>query len=115
MSLWSVKEEQKAREIVFPEVPDGDRQTARFAIHHPNRASTMETRRAHLTTWTAVAVEWTSDHVTGYINGEQWFHTDQKPDIPTSALRPTIKMDWLGAADPRPSIMEIDWIRHYSV
>jgi hypothetical protein len=115
MSLWSVSEQQKAGEIVFLEVPDGDRQTARFALHHPDSSSTMETRRVDLTAWTTVAVEWTPDHVTGYLNGEQWFHTDKKQDIPTSALRPTIKMDWLGSAAPRESVMQIDWIRYYPV
>lgn len=114
MSLWSDKEMQRAGEIVFLDVPDGDRQRVRFQIHHPDRLSVIETRQADLTKWTTVAVEWTGEHVTGYLNGEQWFRSDDKQMIPTSPLRPTIKMDWRGGANPGTSTMEIDWVRVYN-
>ncbi|ONI75189.1 hypothetical protein ALI144C_41335 [Actinosynnema sp. ALI-1.44] len=109
-SLWSVAYEHRATEIVFLEAPGGDRQTARFVVHSPGRGPLTETRRVDLTTWNTVAVEWAPDRVTGFLNGQRWFHTDQAG---TAELRPTFKIDWLGGAAPTPSTVEIDWIRVY--
>nr|WP_225955222.1 BTAD domain-containing putative transcriptional regulator [Kibdelosporangium phytohabitans] len=112
-SLWSVTEEQRAGEIVFLEAPGGDRQTARFAIHHPGRGSQTETKRVDLTWWNIVAVEWAPDHVTGFLNGERWFHAQRGPGDKAVALRPTFKIDWLGGTRPSSSTVEVDWIRVY--
>jgi hypothetical protein len=67
------------------------------------------------THWHTYAVEWTPDHVYGYIDGVKWFSDTTKEHIPTGVMFQTIQLDWFpdGTAT-KTSTMTIDWIRVYN-
>ncbi|MGW0517539.1 BTAD domain-containing putative transcriptional regulator [Crossiella sp. NPDC003009] len=116
LTLWPVKEDFPAGgEIVFLEVFDPERQTAHFFLADENTKDNRytESRAVDMTKWNHFAVEWTENELTGYINGEKWFHTAQRDKLPPGPMRPTIKLDATMTTEFRPATMEVDWIREY--
>lgn len=64
--------------------------------------------------WHNYAVEWTSSHVTGYIDGVKWFQNTTASDIPRAPAHLTVQLDWFpdGTATSA-SYLDIDWARAY--
>ncbi|GAA2805235.1 BTAD domain-containing putative transcriptional regulator [Crossiella cryophila] len=117
LTLWPVANDSPAGgEIVYLEVFDPERQRAQFFLSsgkYPDRYNAQ--RAVDLTQWNHFAVEWTEHGLTGYVNGEKWFHTAEQDRLPPRRMRPTIKLDLAQENDLRPASMEIDWIRQYPV
>jgi hypothetical protein len=88
-----------------------------FFLHYDCSGGQSIARRAlDMTKWHNYAVEWTADHVTGYIDGRVWF-IEQDPDRgPHRPAHQTIQLDWFpdGTATRR-SWMQVDWWRMYAV
>lgn len=74
-----------------------------------------------LTQWHAFAVEWTPDHVKGFIDGEEWFSfSDGENDIRdciqcAPSMHQTIQLDNFFGDDLQTAIYEVDWVRTYSI
>lgn len=80
-----------------------------------------------MTKWNWLGVEWTKDHVAGFVNGEQWFKrsggargkTGDNParkniqDMPLAAL--TIQLDAFNPGGLRPAIFEVSDVLFYPV
>ncbi|WP_020672294.1 BTAD domain-containing putative transcriptional regulator [Amycolatopsis nigrescens] len=115
LTLWPDSEgDLPGSEIVYLEVFDPHRQTAKFFLYTAGGGRLADQRQVDLTAWNNFAVEWTGDHLTGYLNGEPWFHTTRSEVLPSHAMHPTIKLDRV-ASDSAASTatMEVDWIKEY--
>jgi hypothetical protein len=70
--------------------------------------------------WHNVAVEWTADHVRGFIDGKQWFSYSGGANsvrkciqcMPSGHL--TIQLDNFYGANMQPASYDIDWVRIYN-
>ncbi len=118
LTLRPDAQETAGEEIVFLEAVDADRASARFSVRSPKSApgAVSAPREIDLSVWSAVAVEWTADHVVGYLNGEEWFRTTNTNAVPTSVLHPTITIDSVSSNqdEPRESTLEVAWVRQYT-
>lgn len=102
-------------EIVYLESFDADRQDANFFLESPRSKERLSaSAEIDLTTWTNLAVEWTEGHVVGYLNGEEWFRADDRELVPSRAMRPVIKLEWV-SEETGDASMAVDWIREYPV
>lgn len=91
--------------------------------HNPGPTQQVFTREtncgAPLTEWHNVAFEWTPDHVTGYIDGKQWFKhaggansvRQAIQNMPSGHL--TIQLDNFYGSGMQPARYEVDWARMY--
>jgi licheninase len=101
-------------EIDYAEVTDPSRQTLKFFQHYGADNSQLRgSRQVDMTRWHNFAVEWTSDHVTGYLDGDPFFHTTQRNALPPGPMKQTIQLDWFPGATKAGAIMEVDWVTIY--
>lgn len=103
-------------EIDYAEVTDPGRQTLKFFLHYgaDNRQLRGSTR-VDMTQWHNLAVEWTPDHITGYVDGEPFFHTAQRKVFPPGPMKPTIQLDWFPDSTKRGATLEVDWATIYTL
>jgi hypothetical protein len=72
-----------------------------------------------LTQWHNFAIEWTPDHITGFLDGEQWFSLSGGESAVrrcvqcASAMHQTIQLDNFYGAPMQPAVYEVDWARVY--
>lgn len=104
-------------EVDYAEVFDPNRQELNFFLHYgADNQQISSTIQADMTQWHNFAVEWTNDHITGYIDGESWFHTDDQSKLPPRAMHQTLQLDWFpqdGAGTG--AVMEVAWARMYGL
>ncbi|MEU9051321.1 glycoside hydrolase family 16 protein [Streptomyces sp. NPDC048384] len=74
-----------------------------------------------LTQWHNVAVEWTPDHVRGFIDGEEWFRfadgaNDDRDCMQCApSMHQTIQLDNFHGGDLQSAVYEVDWARVYDL
>jgi hypothetical protein len=104
-------------EIDFAEVFDAERQYLNFFLHYSadNRQLYAE-RQVDMTQWHNFAVEWTPDHIIGYVDAEQFFFTD-RPDVqPPGPMAQTVQLDWFPEEDAQSgAVLEVDWAAMYAL
>jgi len=104
-------------EVDYAEVFDPARQELNFFLHYgPDNLQMHGGTQVDMTQWHHFAVEWTSDHVTGFVDGEPFFHTDRGETLPPGAMHQVLQLDWFpddGARDG--AVMEVDWVRQYGL
>ncbi|MEQ3541546.1 family 16 glycosylhydrolase [Pseudonocardia tropica] len=103
-------------------------QCAEAFIHYPHGRGAVQQEYARekdcgapLSEWHNVAVEWTPDHVKGFIDGKEWFSFSggARPgrkniqDMPSGHL--TIQLDNFFGGNMQPARYEVDWVRIYSL
>lgn len=117
LTLWPDENGQMSgSEIVYLEVFDAGRQTAKFFLYNAKSGRLAGGHDVDMTKWNNFAVEWTGNGLTGYVNGEPWFHTARTDLFPSVPMHPTVKLDLVPTgAEITSSSMEIDWIRNYRV
>lgn len=91
-----------------------------FYLHWNNTPETTSASKVLDTReWHNYAVEWTSQHVIGYIDGVEWFRDTNTSHVPQTPMHSNIQLDWFpddsAAANPAASWMEVDWTREYAV
>lgn len=113
--LWPVDHAWPAGgEIDYAEVSDPTRQTLKFFLHYgADNRQLRGSRRVDMTQWHNFAVEWTADHVTGYVDGEPFFHTTQRDALPPGPMKQTVQLDWFPDATKGGAILEVDWSTIY--
>ncbi|MCP2339728.1 glycoside hydrolase family 16 protein [Actinomadura rupiterrae] len=113
-------------EIDWLEVADdGTRQNADFYLHYgPVHEDDQLTGRVRvdMTRWHAFAVEWTARSISGFVDGERWFHTTRRRALPPGPMGQAIQLDWFprdaehtarGIDWNAPATFQVDWIRMY--
>ncbi|SCK39172.1 licheninase [Streptomyces sp. WMMB 714] len=74
-----------------------------------------------LTQWHNVAVEWTPDHLRGFLDGEEWFRfsggADEDRDCIQCApsMHQTIQLDNFHGSDMQSAVYEVAWARVYDL
>jgi beta-glucanase (GH16 family) len=113
-------------EINFMEIPNGDKRESHFVVHYGEDNSQVGTTTASdFTQWHNFAVEWTPDHVAGFIDGQEIFRTSDPDVIPPRPMHIAIQQDigpmgkdWippLDASTPAEVTLEVDWVRIYGL
>lgn len=102
-------------EVDYSEVSDPERRRLEFFLHYGEDNDQVSAERTvDMTTWHDYAVEWTPRHVIGYVDGVEFFRSEDPATIPPRAMHPTIQLDWFPDGGPRGTgAMEVDWIRQY--
>lgn len=69
-----------------------------------------------LTQWHNFGFEWTPDHVTGYIDGVQWFSFSQGCiQCAPGPMHQTIQLDNFYGNNLQPATLDVDWARVYKI
>ncbi len=110
-------------EIDFMEIPDAARNVNHFTVHYGNDNSQDSTDQSgDFSQWHDYAVEWEPDHITGWIDGKQVFHTTNAAEIPRTPMHLAMQLDvgpidnWIPAPNsstPSTVNFEVDWVHIY--
>jgi hypothetical protein len=106
-------------EIDFMEALDAQRRTVTSSVLHavPGSPEGLLDPNDHAqvpvdaTQWHSWAVEWAPDHVTGYVDGIQWFVVTRH--VPTTAMHLCLQLDDFGGDISAGGAMMVDWVRRY--
>lgn len=97
---------------------------AEARIHYPGSPAQFEFAQkcgVDLSQWHNIAIEWTPDHVKGFIDGEEWFSfsggANSTRNVIQSApsMHQTIQLDNFYGGSMQTAIFEVDWTRAYSL
>jgi beta-glucanase (GH16 family) len=125
--LWPDAEDfPKGGEIDFAEIPNGQRDEAHFVLHYGKDNSQVGTTTpGDFTQWHDYAVEWTPDHVAGFIDGQEIFRSTERATIPPRSMHLAIQQDigpygknWIPPRDattPDQVRLQVDWVRIYGL
>jgi hypothetical protein len=94
----------------------GSMKDINFFLHYPDGGGQdQEGVEVDQTQWHNYAVEWAADHVTGYVDGKQFFHQTEPSHIPNSPFHETFQLDSQGQGDLCDGNTEwqVDWLRVY--
>jgi beta-glucanase (GH16 family) len=111
-------------EIDFMEIPKPARNDYNFNLHY---GADNSQNGIHIpgdfTQWHNYAVEWTPDHVAGFVDGQQVFRTTDRGQIPPRSMHLAMQQDigpygddWIPPRDsttPAEVSFQIDWVRIY--
>lgn len=104
-------------EIDYSEVSDAERQNLQFFLHYgENNDHVSSEKQVDMTKWHNYAVEWTPEHIIGYVDGEEFFRSEDPQTLPPRSMHPTIQLDWFpDDGEPGKGGMEVDWIKQYTL
>ena len=122
--LWPDAEDfPEGGEVDFMEIPKPERTEYNFNLHYGADNSQNGTKVAgDFTQWHNYAVEWTSDHVAGFVDGQEVFRTTEREQIPPRSMHLTMQQDigpydnWIpprDASTPPEVRFQVDWVRIY--
>jgi Glycosyl hydrolases family 16 len=122
--LWPDAEDfPEGGEVDFMEIPKPERNEYNFNLHFGADNSQNGTKVAgDFTQWHNYAVEWTPDHVAGFVDGQEVFRTTERYQIPPRPMHLTMQQDigpydnWIpprDASTPAEVSFQIDWVRIY--
>lgn len=116
--LWPDAEDwPSGGEVDFMEMSDPDRQNTDMFLHYGSDNSQLHgSVEIDATQWHNWAVEWTPDHIAAFVDGEEWWRTEDTGTLPPGPMHLTIQLDWFPhGGDVRESRMEVDWVRQYDL
>jgi hypothetical protein len=116
--LWPDAEDwPSGGEVDFMEMSDPDRQSTDMFLHYGSDNSQLHgSVEIDATQWHNWAVEWTPDHIAAFVDGEEWWRTDDTGTLPPGPMHLTIQLDWFPhGGEVRESRMEVDWVRQYDL
>ena len=122
--LWPDAEDfPEGGEVDFMEIPKPERNEYNFNLHFGADNSQNGTKVAgDFTQWHNYAVEWTPDHVAGFVDGQEVFRTTERHQIPPRPMHLAMQQDigpydnWIPPRDattPPEVRFQIDWVRIY--
>ena len=126
MLLWPESEEwPEDGEIDIMEIPKGERQRASFTVHWgEDNQQDGKSVEADFTQWHTFAVEWTPEHIIGYLDGKEFYRNEDSDANPPGPMHLALQQDigpygtnWIPAPDsttPAECTFEVDWVRIYA-
>lgn len=86
-----------------------------FFLHYGSSNSQKDAKKQiDITQWHNYAVEWTPDAIVGYIDGVEWFRSEDPSTFPPGPMHATIQLDYFpDGGSPEPSEMRVAWMRQY--
>ena len=119
MLLWPDAENWPVGgEVDFMEIGDETRQKTDFFLHYGGEDHQLHGQVAiDATQWHNWAVEWAPDHITAYVDGQEWYTTTRTDAFPPGPMHLTLQLDWFpkGGGAVAPSTMNADWVRYYPI
>ncbi|MFC4949832.1 glycoside hydrolase family 16 protein [Pseudonocardia sp. GCM10023141] len=114
--LWPVAEDWPVGgEIDWMEIMEPSRQETGFHLHFgANNDQDAGSVTHDATQWTAWALEWTPQKITGYIDGKQWYSSTDPRTFPPRPMVMTMQLDYFGDA-PAGTAMHMDWARQWAL
>lgn len=100
-------------EIDFAETASDSGQVDFFLHYSASNQQESASRQLDITQWHNYAVEWTSNSVVGYIDGQQWFRNSSSQSVPQQPMHPVIQLDNFGGTSMQPAQMMVDYMRIY--
>jgi hypothetical protein len=117
MLLWPDAENWPVGgEVDFMEMSDHTRQSTDMFLHYGRSNSQLHGEvKIDATQWHNWAVEWTPDHIAAFVDGKQWWRTDNTEALPPGPMHLCIQLDWFpkSGASVQTSHMYVDWVRQY--
>lgn len=87
-----------------------------YADRTPNGGQESFTTAVDISQWHNYAVEWTSGHISGYLDGRLWFSTTDAFVQPPGPMHATIQLDdFFTSGALNKALMQVAWIRLYAV
>ena len=105
-------------EVDFMEMTDHTRKSTELFLHYGEDNSQVQGEvEVDATQWHNWAVEWTPDHVTAFLDGKPWWTTTDTSILPPGPMHLCIQLDWFpkGEGEVKPSQMQVDWVKQYSI
>ena len=104
-------------EVDFMEMMDPTRRRTNMFLHYgASNAQVSGEVEVDATQWHNWAVEWTPRGISAFVDGEEWFRTDDTSILPPGPMHLCIQLDWFPrGGGVRESRMEVDWVRQYSL
>jgi Glycosyl hydrolases family 16 len=103
-------------EIDYAEVYSAARQRLHFHLHYGADDNVIEaSKTVDMTRWHNFAVEWTPSHISGYIDGQRYFHTTKRSAQPPEPMFQTVQLDYSSNKKSGSATMEIDWAAKYAL
>jgi beta-glucanase (GH16 family) len=124
--LWPDAEDwPEGGEIDIVELPKPERAKAHFTVHWgEDNHQDGKSVEGDFTQWHTFAVEWTPQHVAGFVDGEEVYRTTERDAIPPRSMHLAMQQDigpygdgWIPAPDgstPQTCTLEVDWVRIYA-
>ncbi|GAA1862035.1 hypothetical protein GCM10009836_47890 [Pseudonocardia ailaonensis] len=114
--LWPVKEDWPVGgEVDWMEIMSDDRQETSFFLHYgANNDQEYGSVKQDSTEWTAYALEWTPEKITGFVNGKEWFSSTDTSHFPPGAMNMTMQLDYFRPAGG-PTAMHMDWAKQWAL
>jgi hypothetical protein len=104
-------------EIDFMEMMDHTRQTTNIFLHYgEDNDQVVGEVQIDATQWHNWAVEWTPTHIAAFVDGKEWWRTEDTDIFPPRAMHLCIQLDWFpedGGSDVQESTMHVDWVKRY--
>jgi hypothetical protein len=104
-------------EIDFMEMLDHTRQTTNIFLHYgENNDQVVGEVQIDGTQWHNWAVEWAPTHVAAFVDGKEWWRTDNVDILPPRAMHLCVQLDWFpedGQGAVQESYMHVDWVKQY--
>lgn len=114
--LWPTAENWPVGgEVDWMEGGGGSLDEINFFLHYgADNSQTSGSVQVDMTQWNDFAVEWTPQHIKGFLNGKQWFEDTDTGHLPPGPMHPTIQLD--GSPDcGATTTQNVDWYRYYPV
>ena len=103
-------------EIDYAEVYNASRQRLHFHLHYGDEDTVVKAiKTVDMTKWRHFAVEWTPDHISGYIDGERYFHTTLRSAQPPERMYQTVQLGWWPDKGRGNATIEIDWATKFAL
>jgi hypothetical protein len=88
-------------------------------LHYPNGTAAGGVRpfehRINLSKWHDYAVEWTPQHISGYLDGRRWFSSLAPIVQPAGPMHQCIQLDdTYSSGLLNRTVLEVDWVRMYA-
>jgi Glycosyl hydrolases family 16 len=104
-------------EIDFMEMMDHTRQTTNIFLHYgKNNDQVGGEVQIDATQWHNWAVEWAPTHVAAFVDGKEWWRTDDTDILPPRAMHLCVQLDWFpgdAKGEVQESHMLVDWVKQY--
>ncbi len=115
--LWPTQENfPVGGEIDFAEIMDPARDKIELFLHYGADNSQVHGElKIDATQWHNYAVEWTSAGVTAFVDGREWWKTEDTSILPPGPMHLCLQLDWFPRGDGESGRMQVDWVKQWGL
>ncbi|MBC3189522.1 glycoside hydrolase family 16 protein [Pseudonocardia sp. C8] len=111
--LWPTAENfPVGGEVDFAEIMDPDRKKVELFLHYGADNSQVHGEvEVDATEWHNYAVEWTPEAMTAFVDGREWWKSEDTSIFPPGPMHLTLQLDWFPKGDSETGQVHYDWVR----